>query len=148
MLFQKRRPNAEKGKILDFQKLTLQLSGMRFSEIYEIVPEENSATLSLYTPDYRAKEREARTLLKETACDKREVLDLLNACKVANWDGFYGAHPKRVKDGTMFHFTLDLGEGCVLSATGSENFPKHFHEFTSGIRALEARETASEKDNT
>ena len=58
----------------------------------------------------------------------------MNACDVPHWNGFHGAHPKNVQDGIMFSFEASVNGGQVVSADGSANFPKGYHEF---VRTLD-----------
>ena len=69
--------------------------------------------------------------LKNT-CEKERILKLMNDCDLLSWDGFVGQHPKDVLDGIMFTMNAIIN-GKKIHATGSENFPKHYREFTDGL---------------
>ena len=113
--------------VSDIKNLTLRLSGMRLSEEYEIEASESQATISYYTFSY-ANGTEEKVLKKRTACETQAVIDALNKVDFVKWNGFEGAHPKGVTDGTMFRLTATINGGQKLTAAGSQNFPKHFHE--------------------
>ena len=68
--------------------------------------------------------------------DLRIMLDLLNKCSLLSWDGFHGKHPKGVKDGIMFSLQAVLNGGKTIKAEGSENFPRHYRDFTDGLYSL------------
>ena len=124
-----------KAKIAHFERFQLHMSGMRISEEYEMVCNGEQCTLARYEKIY-GNAGEERRLSEQTTVATAQVIALLNACEVLRWDGFHGEHPKYVLDGTMFRFVLDLGEGKVIRADGSQNFPKHYHEFENQIISL------------
>ena len=66
----------------------------------------------------------------------QQALQLLNDCRLLAWDGFYGPHPKHVLDGTMFRLTATVNGDQTIRANGSQNFPKHYRDFTDGLYAL------------
>jgi len=113
--------------ITDIENLTLRLSGMRLTEEYELIVNGDKTEISYYTISY-ANAAEERILKKRTERDTKTVIDALNGFRLIKWDGFHGKHPKGVLDGTTFHITATLNGGQKLSAGGSQNFPKHFHE--------------------
>ena len=113
--------------VSDIENLTLHLSGMRISEEYEIQANGDKATISYYTFSY-ANGTEEKVLKKRTACETQAVIDALNKVDFVKWNGFEGAHPKGVTDGTMFRLTATINGGQKLTAAGSQNFPKHFYE--------------------
>ena len=117
----------EAKTITDFQSLNLRLSGMRITEEYELIADGDKTEISYYNMSY-SNGSEERVLVKQTTCDTQTVVNALNDFGVMKWNGFYGKHPKGVLDGTMFSLTATVN-GEKLSANGSQNFPKHFHEF-------------------
>ena len=124
-------------KIESFEIVTLRLSGMRFTEEYEIVMKGEKAEITEYDIRYgKDKEKDKRVPERKTVCSADRVLKLLNDCELAAWDGFVGNHPKDVKDGIMFSLNATVNGGKKISAHGSENFPKHFREFRDGLNAL------------
>ena len=119
-------------KIKSFETVTLHTSGMRHVTDYEIVMNGDEAEVSQYAVGYRDGEK-VRQLEKRAVCDRETVLQLLNGCCVLSWNGFHGRHPRGVRDGTMFTFRATVNGGEKISADGSQNFPKHFRDFTKGL---------------
>lgn len=122
----------KKEKIYSFELIALSLSGMRIMEEYEIIRCGNKAQLSRYTVMYSGGEDRRRLEQRaETDCD--EIIALLNDCAVLKWDGFYGKNPPSVLDGTMFSFRAEINDGRKIRASGSNNFPKHYRDFTNAL---------------
>lgn len=120
------------GKIGSFEIVTLHTSGMRFMTEYEIVRKDGKAEVSRY--GIRFVEGEDKRVLEARAiCDEETVLKLLNGCQLLSWDGFHGNHPRGVLDGTMFTLKATVNGENRIYATGSENFPRHYREFTDGL---------------
>ena len=128
MLFKNQGQDGIGSSVEDIEGLTLRLSGMRITEEYELTANGDEAELSYYTIAFKDGE-EKRVLKKKTVCDTKAVIDALNRFGFAEWNGFSGKHPKGVLDGTMFSLTATLNGGQRLTASGSQNFPEHFHEF-------------------
>ena len=129
------RKQLEEKKINDIEFLNLHLSGMRITEEYEFLVNGNETEISYYNMSY-ASGKEERRLIKRTTCDTQTVINSLNEFGVKKWDGFSGKHPKGVLDGTMFRLTATINGSQKLSANGSQNFPKHFHEFEAWLYEL------------
>lgn len=127
-------PKATGGTAVSFEKITLRISGMRYCEEYEIVMMDDAAELTRYSIRW-AQHEEQRMPESNVRCSVNQILDLLNQCRVLSWDGFVGAHPKGVSDGIMFSLTGVINEKKII-AHGSQNFPKHYREFTDGLRRL------------
>ena len=108
---------------------------MRFNVEYEIVPKDGDAEITEYAISF-GKTEDRRIPQKRVTCDMKTALDLLNRCKLQSWDGFYGKHPKRVKDGTMFTLRAVVNGGKKIYAHGSQNFPRHYHELNDGLYEL------------
>ncbi len=130
-------------KIESFTRLLLRTSGMRFTEEQEILMVGEEAQVSLYGIRY-SKDGDERVLEERVLCSPERVLELLDRCGVLKWDGFWGAHPKGVRDGIMFSLKAEVNGGQVISAEGSENFPRHYREFTDGLREI-LRESGPEQ---
>ena len=128
-LERKNKPPFSEKKITDFEIITLHTSGMRGSYEHEIVLKGEEAEVSFYGIRYTNKE-DKRVLEKRASCPADEIIDVLNKCRVLSWDGFYGPHPKGVLDGIMFRFSAVVNGGRKISAHGSQNFPKHYRDFT------------------
>ena len=122
-------------KITSFEVVTLHLSGMRYETEYEIVYKDGGAEITEYSIRYAQGEKQ-RTAERRADCSAEEVLSLLSACKILSWDGFYGRHPRNVKDGTMFTLTAIVNDGRKIYAHGSQNFPRNYWKFTDGLKAL------------
>ena len=130
MLFYKTTDDA--AETASFGVVTLHSSGMRYTGETEIVMKDGKAEVSRYGIRF-TQEEDQRILEKRAVCDEETVLKLLNSCRILSWDGFHGSHPKDVLDGIMFRFKATVNEDKEISATGSENFPKHYRDFTDGL---------------
>lgn len=117
----------DKEKVESFEVITLHLSGMRYMCEYEIVKKDSAAEISEYGIVFN-EGKDERILRRRTTCEENSVLEILNNCNFLSWDGFYGAHPKGVLDGTMFRLKATVNGDKKISASGSQNFPKHFRE--------------------
>ena len=122
-------------QIESFEIVTLHTSGMRFTAEHEIVMRGSDAEITEYAIRY-VDHTDERVPQAQKVCSVQQVLRLLNDCRLLNWDGFHGPHPKHVRDGTMFTLTATVNGGRTIRAEGSENFPKHYREFTDGLYAL------------
>ena len=122
----------QSDRIATFEVVTLRVSTMRFVAEYEIVMKDGKAEVSYYSIRFTQSEDE-RVLEKRVAVDEAEALKLLNDCGVLSWDGFHGAHPRGVTDGTMFNLHATVNGGKRIYATGSENFPRHYRDLTDGL---------------
>ena len=126
-------------EIRSFETVLLRLSGMRYTAEYEILFRDGSAEISQYAIRF-SKEGDQRVPEKRAVCSEKEILQLLNSCKLLAWDGFSGAHPKGVRDGIMFRLEAVVNGNHRIYATGSENFPKHFRDFTDGLNRFLSRD--------
>ncbi len=117
----------EIGAVTELTSLNLRLSGMRVTEEYELLCDGETTQLSYYQMFY-GDGTEQRRLMGSAAVDTATVLQKLNEYGVSGWDGFHGAHPKGVRDGTMFRLEAVVNGGARITADGSENFPQHFSD--------------------
>ena len=124
------------GTIDSFETVTLHLSGMRFTTEYEIVMNGKDAEVTEYEIRYEKEKGDVRVPQRKAVCSAGTALKLLNDCELLAWDGFFGAHPKDVKDGIMFLLKATVNGGKNIRAEGSENFPEHFREFWHGLDAI------------
>ena len=133
-------------EIVSLEKLTLRISGMRLTRVYEILDTDNKAEISLYymkcVPGGMEPELEKRAY-----AGMPEVTALLNSLGVGSWDGFVGHHPKNVRDGEMFELRAEVNGGESIYAHGSENFPKHYHELVRALDALLSGESRNKEDD-
>ena len=124
-----------RGKIFSFQTVTLHLGGMRGVCEYEITSKDGKAVVSRYDMHYNDGEKD-RVLEERAECGEERMLKLMNDCKLLSWDGFYGKHPKGVLDGTTFRLEATVNGDRHVSAHGSQNFPRRYHDFTDGLYAI------------
>ncbi len=119
-------------KIDSFEVVTLHESGMRFVHDIEIVMKDGKAEVTQY--GFRFEPNGDRRVPEIRAvCGEEIILRLLNACGLLSWNGFHGPHPKDVLDGIMFSLDAKVNGGVEVSAEGSQNFPKGYHEFRSEL---------------
>lgn len=132
-------------KVESVQNFLLRLSGMRLTSEYEIETDGDRAVLSLYYFNYASGE-EQRLLEKRITLESSAVLDLLNGAELCAWDGFDGPHPRGVTDGTQFTLDATVNGTKTVHASGSQNFPKHYHELVNGLNDIlrDAPESESE----
>ena len=126
---------AKEKRINSFEVVTLHTSGMRHISEREIVMKDGAAEVSMYGIGHGHE----RILQKRAVCSEKEALKLLNDCKLLSWDGFYGKHPKGIKDGTMFRLKATVNGGVTISANGSQNFPRHYRDFTDGLYQMSVK---------
>ena len=124
-----------KETITSFTKLTLTLKGMRGIEEYEITCSGADAEIARYTRFY-TRDEDDRQLVKSVTKPADDVIALMNGYGLLRWDGFDGPNPKNVRDGIMFLLTAQVNGGRTIRAEGSNNYPKHYHEFMSAIHEL------------
>lgn len=122
-------------RIVSFEKVLLRTSGMRGISEYEIVGKDGAAEVTQYGIRY-SEGSERRVLERRAVCSEEAVLKLLNDCRILSWDGFDGPHPRGVLDGIMFRFTASVNGGKKVSARGSQNFPRHYRDYTDGLYEL------------
>lgn len=129
-----------KQTIDSFDLVTLSTRGMRCADDYEIVKKDNAAEVSQYRISYR-EAKEERVLIRRATVGENDILQLLNDCNIFSWDGFHGKHPRGVKDGIMFSFSATVNDGKTIKADGSQNFPKHYRDFTKELHDILSNET-------
>ena len=115
-------------KISSFEKINLFISGMRFLCEYEIINKGEKTEIALYSKKYSDGE-EKRILDEKAEIETERFVDFLNSINFGGWNGFKGEHPKGVLDGTMFRMTAKIDGEKIISAEGSENFPKGYRNF-------------------
>ncbi len=120
------------GTISSFEIVTLRETGMRGANEREIVMKDGMAEVSAYGMRYE-NDRDERVLISRAVCSECDILQVLNDCKILSWNGFNGPHPKGVLDGIMFRFDGVVNGGTKIHASGSQNFPKHYREFTDAL---------------
>ncbi len=120
--------------ISSFSFITLRVSGMRFTYEDEILMKDDMAELTRYRIVF-GQGKDNREAESKVLCDKERIIKLLNDCRILSWNGFSGKHPKNVSDGIMFNLHAIINDKKI-SASGSENFPKHYREFTNGLNEI------------
>ena len=103
--------------------------------VYTLEGEGDTTQLRRYRETYRGGEDELM-LESSVPCGVQTMIELMNTCGILRWDGFYGKHPRGVKDGTMFTFTATVNGGQTIRAEGSANFPKGYHEFVQALNEM------------
>ncbi|MBR6917608.1 MAG: hypothetical protein IKN38_05435 [Clostridia bacterium] len=122
-------------KTESFEIVNLHLSGMRGAYEYEILPKDGEAEVSYYGIRY-SEGKEDRVLESRALCPAEKMIGILNDCRIMSWGGFHGKHPKGVLDGIMFTFEATVNGGERIHADGSQNFPKHYRDFTDALYAI------------
>ena len=134
--------------ITSFSEIKLRLSGMRITEVYEILCLGDEAEISLYWLSYE-NHKDNYHLRQRATVPADDMIDLMNRCGVLKWDGFSGKNPPHVRDGTMFTFTAMVNDGRRIYADGSNNFPKHYRDFTDALyRMLEENANDNMKESS
>ena len=124
--------------------MTLTLRGMRGGYVYKFEGEGSYTELRRYREIYRDGE-DLLELEKSVPCSAQTMIKLMNTCSILRWDGFHGEHPKNVQDGIMFRFDATVNGGETVSADGSANFPKGYHEFVCALDAMLAESETCHK---
>lgn len=122
----------KRESITSFERVKLRVSGMRLTEVYEIICHGDNAQLSLYWLKYET-QKDCYDLQQRVTVPAIEVIDLLNKCAILKWDGFSGKNPRGVLDGTMFGFSATVNGGRKVRANGSNNFPRRYRDFTDEL---------------
>ena len=126
----------QKKRITSFEIITVKESGMRSTDEYEIVCDGEVSVLSHYAlVPIQGTYDDERVLQNSTEWKTSEVVELMNSCNFASWNGFDGPHPKNVSDGIMFRLDAVIDDGKKIHAEGSENFPKNYKIFMGEVRS-------------
>ena len=124
-----------KKKVVSLEFLLLRLSSMGGIYEYEIQNKDGQAEVSLFELCYHDGKEERR--LEECAiCLVEEAVAICNECHLISWDGFHGAHPRHVLDGTVFHLKAKVNGERQIEANGSANFPKRFSQLTNWLNEV------------
>ncbi len=116
-------------EISSFEIVTLHTSGMRYITDHEIVAKgDDKAEVTRYSIRF-SDGKDIRIPEKQAVTGMDDVLKILNDCRMLSWDGFFGKHPKNVRDGEMFRLDASVNGGRTIHASGSENFPKDYRKF-------------------
>ena len=63
------------------------------------------------------------------------LMDIIDACDVAVWDGFHESEPY-VLDGETFSLSVRFSDGAEVQASGDNRFPDRYHDFSSAVTRL------------
>lgn len=121
--------------IKTIEKFLLSTVTMRQILECEIQIKDEKAVVSNYEIRYIDKVAK-RVLIEQGETGYKDILKILNKYKVLSWDGFKGNHPKDVADGTMFTLEAVVNEDKIIYATGSQIFPKGYHEVYKALREI------------
>ena len=130
------------GQINSFSKITIRETGFRaFEEEFELLHDEETTSLTLYSGAWHFNDNVAKedcTVFQVIGGEEfyNQVLSLLNEYHVGSWNGFHGNNPPGVRDGTMFEMHGVINGDVRLYATGSNNFPKGYHNFLTALKEL------------
>lgn len=133
--------NIKVKTITSFERITLNVSGMRMSENFEILKTDDGFELSHYagfSVDFDDEKSKQESLVKKVICSHEEyeqMIAFLNECKFGSWNGFDKA-AKHVLDGEMFTLKANVNGSQKIYAQGSNAYPKHYHEFTQKLSEL------------
>ena len=122
-------------QIASFSEISLRISGMRSTEIYEIIGHGDEAEISHYLVIYRSG-KDDRELQKRVTVPAADMIGVLNRCGVTKWDGFSGKNPPGVLDGTMFGFKATVNDDRKICASGSNNYPRHYRDLTDALHRM------------
>lgn len=130
---------------LDFEKIRLvENNCSAINSVLEVEKTEDGVRL------VRAYENmsmdDERTVVREINGDKEllsEIQKTLGGYGVESWDGFRGANPPDILDGTSMSFECTMSDGRKLSAYGSNNFPKNYGAVHNYVFNMLYRETIS-----
>lgn len=138
-------PNTFGGEPIGFKHFCLSESGMSaVSEVYEGTKTEKGVLLEYYYSypywdEERNESSDVRKIIRSVEGDEdlyKEVCELLGNCQIKKWDGFSGANPPGVLDGTSMSFEAELSDGTEINASGSNNFPSNYGTLSSSLYDL------------
>jgi len=121
----------KRKKVDSFKSFTLSISRMSSSHAYEAVCEGSMVTIRVCNRNFP--EADERYLMGEFQHDTESFIKLLNDCRLMKWDDFLGTHSRRVMNGTSFVMLAVVNDGKRISAAGSQNFPKGYHELERSL---------------
>ncbi len=102
---------------------------------YETIEEDGKTKLCRYRITDTAEKLEQSAI-----CDTQELIELMNTCKVSQWDGFFN-EKEGVPDGTVFTFNASIANENengwkYIGAGGCEEFPDGYFEFVAGLNSI------------
>lgn len=137
--------NPENTEPMDFQFISLTENNCSaIEEVFEIEKTESGVKLSKI---YLNISNDERQVVREINGDKtllRNIQEKLGDYGVEKWDGFHGANPPDILDGSSMSFNCTMSDGRKLSASGSNNFPKNYGAVRSYFYDLLTYETVDD----
>lgn len=133
------------GDPMDFTSFTLSERGMAAqSSVYEGYKTENGVHLeyylsSIYWDETAKKDIEEREVVRAVDGNDalyREVCALFGNCRIDEWNGFSGANPPDILDGSSMSFEAVLADGTSVTAYGTNNFPANYSTFAKAIHNI------------
>lgn len=121
-------------KELDFERITLSITGMRAStREYELLKTDTGLLATMYDGPWLYNDeikREDCQLSQGIGTDRdyRKVAETLSRLGVEKWNGYSGSDPN-VLDGESFSLEIILSDGRTINAHGCNAYPKHYKEF-------------------
>ena len=132
----KGRSKMGKTEILEFRRITLSIQGtMASTREYEILKKVNGMEAALYDGGWRFNKLVTRRSCRvgHGSWGQREYIELagkLQQIGVSAWNGFNETDPD-VLDGSSFSLEIELVDGSIITAHGSNAYPKNYREFTA-----------------
>ena len=120
------------GTITSFERIDFKIMEMRDSVRYELLPKGEVAIISLYSVRYKDEED---VLEERVEYPMKDTLDMLNACRVNEWDRFDGDDPDAL-DGTMFAIKARVNDNERIFGCGSNSFPQGYTEFVNALNSI------------
>ena len=126
---------------LIFRRITLSISGtMASTREYEVLKTALGMEASVYDGPWDFNKGTSRKSCRQASerynrqsydmlCEKLEQLG------VRKWNGFSGSNPN-VLDGSMFSLGIELEDGKLISAHGSNAYPPNYSSFEQMLREL------------
>lgn len=132
---------AETKKGLLFKRITLRINGMMAStREYEVLKTVLGMEASMYDGSWQFNKMVSRKSCRQASERyNRQSYELfcekLEQWGVRKWDGFSGSNPD-VLDGEMFSLDIELEDGSLMSAHGSNAYPPNYGRFEEMLRDL------------
>ncbi len=114
--------------------------------VYEIAEKDGEIELCRYRVVYSGSD-EKLELEQSAICDTQELIELMNTCKVAKWNGF-DKNNSTAMDGTSFTLTATVNNGEKIRAEGYAEFPNNYGKFVSGLEKFLKENGTIEQEET
>ena len=127
--------------ITKIESMILHISDGEDNTVYETTEKDGQTQLCRYSIKGATEELE-----QSAVCDTQEFIELMNSCKVAQWDGFFKEKEDMSND-TWFSFIATVNDNKDISAGSYGEFPDGYVEFVAGLeKILEKEETLYEEN--